>query len=36
VGLAAWGLFDVHASRDAYLALASFHGYLELGVVARR
>jgi hypothetical protein len=36
IGLAVWGLFDVHASRGAYLALASFHGYLELGIVARR
>jgi hypothetical protein len=34
VGLAGWGLVDPHAAREGYLNLGSFHGYLELAVVA--
>ena len=34
--VAAWGLHDAQAAAHGYFALATFHGYLELGVVARR
>jgi hypothetical protein len=34
--VAAWGLYDSQAAREGYFALATFHGYLELGVLARR
>jgi hypothetical protein len=36
LALAGWALFSADGARDAYFALATFHGYLELGVVARR
>lgn len=34
--IAAWGLYDAPAAKVGYLTLATFHGHLELGMVARR